>query len=416
MKKTYLLAILLFINIISFGQFKIEGEMRPRLEFRDGYKNLVPIGANSVFLVSQRTRFGVSYQTKLYTTQITFQDVRVWGEEQINTNKLNVGLHEAWVEFNAGSSIKIKIGRQILKYDNERLISSINWNQVGAKHDAIKVSYESTNWDLDLIGAFNQSGDIYFQSPYLLFNKQYKNLGILWLSRKTKKFTFSNLTIIEGLRKDNVGVQINTRITTGLISKAKLEKTNVDSRFFYQTGKNQSGNKVNAYLANCDINYHLNTENSLLAGFELQSGNRNPSIIEGSDKGFDVLYGGKHSLNGLMDYFGGAILINGMGLDDIYLKYNVALSKKVGFNFDYHYFKTLKDFQFEGLNYSSYLGSEIDLSCSITISPEINITNIFGMMIATNSMAVAKSSDIDTLKNGFYFVTMLTFKPVFFKN
>ena len=404
------------LNILSFGQFKMEGEIRPRLEFRDGYKNLLPMDANSALLVSQRTRFGVSYATKLYTTQISFQDVRIWGEEQINTNKVNIGLNEAWVEFNAAPAIKIKIGRQILKYDNERLISSINWNQVGAKHDAIKASYKSANWDLDLIGAFSQSGDVYYQSPYLLYNKQYKNLGILWLSRKMQKFTFSNLTIVEGLRKDDVGVQINTRLTTGLISKAKLEKTDVDGRFFYQTGKKQNGNKVNAYLATLDINYHLNTENSLLAGFELQSGNRNPNMIEGSDKGFEVFYGGKHSLNGLMDYFGGASSINGMGLDDIYLKYNVIISKNVGFNCDYHYFKTSKNFQFEGLNYHSYLGSEIDLSCSMTISPEINITNIFGMMIATNSLAVAKGSDIDAVKNGFYFVTMLTFKPVFFKN
>ncbi|MBU1011936.1 MAG: alginate export family protein [Bacteroidetes bacterium] len=416
MKKTYLITALILLNILAFAQFKMEGEIRPRLEFRDGYKNLMPMDANPALLVSQRTRLGVSYQTKLYTTQITFQDVRIWGEEQINTNKVNIGLHEAWLEFNAASSIKIKIGRQVLKYDNERLIASTNWLQVGAKHDAMKVSYKSTNWDLDLIGAFNQSGDIYYQSPYLLFNKQYKNLGILWLSRKMQKFTFSNLTIVEGLRKDDVGVQINTRLTTGIISKAKLEKTDVDARFFYQTGKKQNGNKVNAYLANLDIYYHLNKESTLMAGFELQSGNRNPKIIEGSDKGFEVLYGSKHSFNGLMDYFGGSNSINGMGLFDIYLKYIAVINNKLELNFDYHYFKTPKNFQNEGVDYHGYLGSEIDLSCSIKISPEINITNIFGMMIATNSLAVAKGSDLDAVKNGYYFVTMLTFKPVFFKN
>ena len=52
----------------------------------------------------------------------------------------------------------------------------------------------------------------------------------------------------------------------------------------------------------------------------------------------------------------------------------------------------------------------------VKISPEINITNIAGVMLPTTSMAVVKGSDLSNANTGFYFVTMLTFKPVFFKN
>ena len=414
-KKCLVITMMLF-SVVAFGQFKMEGELRPRLELRDGYKGIMPTDAESILIVSQRSRLGINYTSKLYTTYLSFQDVRVWGEEQINSNQINIGLHEAWVEFNTSPGFKIKIGRQVLKYDNERLIASTNWNQIGAKHDAVKLSYHDSEWELDLVAAINQSGELFFESPYLLFNKQYKNMGILWLSKKWDHVSLASLSIFEGLRQDNESTLIHNRYTTGVVAKSKLKSVNIDSRLFYQGGKKNNGASVSAYLLNLDLTCRFKDKNLLAGGVEIKSGNEAPNLINGNDRAFDILYGGKHKLNGLMDYFGAPSTTKGMGLTDIYFKYNSELSNRLMINLDYHYFQTEKRFQFEGVDYQSYLGSEIDLSCSITISPEINITNIFSVMIPTTSMSVAKGSEIGNTKTGYYFVTMLTFKPVFLKN
>jgi hypothetical protein len=416
MKKVYIVLILLAANLLSFGQFKITGEIRPRLEYRDGYKSIIPENANSVLLTSQRTRLGLSYTTQLYTTHISFQDVRIWGQEQIKTNQLNIGLNEAWVNFNVSSDFKIKIGRQILKYDNERLLSGTNWNNYGTSHDAVKLSYTHSGWEADFIGAINQSGNLLFESPYALYNKQYKNLGVLWLKKSWKGFSLAHMSMFEGLRQDDVSTEMNTRLTTGLIAKAKRAHTNIDARLFYQSGKKFTGTEVDAYFINLEIKHMIDGKNSITGGFEMLSGNDAPNTFAGKDNGFEFAYGGKHKFNGLMDYFVGISPTKGLGLNDFFIKYQTAISDKSILKLDYHYFKTKGDFVSNGLNYKSYLGSEIDLSYSIKVSSEINITSIIGVMMPTNSMAVVKGSDIDVTNTGFYFVTMLTFKPVFLKN
>ena len=416
MKKVFIVLLLLIANLISFGQFKITGEIRPRLEYRDGYKKIIPEDANSVLLASQRTRLGISYETKLYTTHISFQDVRIWGQEQFKTNQINIGLNEAWVDFKVSSDFKIKLGRQILKYDNERFLSGTNWNNYGTSHDAVKLSYSQSGWEADFIGAINQSGNLLFESPYALYNKQYKNLGVLWLKKSWKGFSMAHMSLFEGLRQDDVSTTTHSRFTSGLIANAKHAKTNIDARIFYQSGKKSTGKEVDAYFINLEIKQMIDVKNSILGGFESLSGNDGLNAFAGKDNGFEFAYGGKHKFNGLMDYFVGVSPTKGLGLNDFFIKYQTAIGNKSILKLDYHYFKTKGDFAYNGVDYKSYLGSEIDLSYSIKVSSEINITSILGVMMPTNSMAVVKGSDIDVANTGFYFVTMLTFKPVFLKN
>ena len=35
----------MLFGIYTYGQFSMEGELRPRMEFRDGYKTIKPAGA-----------------------------------------------------------------------------------------------------------------------------------------------------------------------------------------------------------------------------------------------------------------------------------------------------------------------------------------------------------------------------------
>ena len=135
--KLTLITLIILTSIIANAQLNLSGELRPRFEFRDGYKGLKIDSLDPGVLISQRSRINFSFKKDFYKTYISFQDVRVWGSEQQKKNQINLTLHEAWVEIFVNKDFSIKTGRQVLIYDNQRLIAGSNWNQIGQKHDAI---------------------------------------------------------------------------------------------------------------------------------------------------------------------------------------------------------------------------------------------------------------------------------------
>lgn len=419
MKKLLLLSLLLLANLLSFAQFEIDGELRPRFEYRDGYRNLMPSGAEPATLISQRSLLGLSYKTELYTTRISFQDVRVWGSEALKTNEISASLVEAWVEFNVSDGFKIKMGRQTLKYDNMRLIGTGNWNQIAIRHDAVKLAYRNNGFELEVVGANNQTAERsdLVEVPYDLYNKLYKNLGVIWMKQSFGDFSIATLNVFEGLRENDVDDKINTRITSGLILNYKQKKITTAFRAFYQGGEKQNGSKVSAHFLNATFDYKYSKSITFKLGVEYFSGNDDPNSIGEKDNAFDVIYGGRHGFNGKMDYFLKPASTLGLGLIDWKFGFNAKLSPIVTLYVDYHYFCTQSDFNMGDVlqmtNYSAYLGSEFDLQLNIKISKEILIGALYGMMLPSDAMAAIRNNEANTAH---YFMTMLTFKPVFFKN
>jgi len=418
MKKIFLLLLLVLVNCSIFAQFSLDGELRPRFEYRDGYRNLMPQDADPATMISQRSLLGLTYKTDLYTTRISFQDVRVWGSEALKTNEISASLVEAWVEFNVSDGFKIKTGRQILKYDNQRLIGVANWNQIASRHDAVKLSYKKNSFEFEVVGASNQTAqqsDL-VEVPYELYDKLYKNLGIVWMKQAFENFSIATLSVFEGLRENNVNDKINTRITSGLIFNYQQKKISTALRTFYQGGKKQDGSKVSAYFINATFDYKYNSKITLKAGMEYFSGNDDPNMIGEKDNAFDVIYGGRHGFNGKMDYFLKPASTLGLGLIDWSVGLNAKLAPKVTLYADYHYFRTQRNFTMgdvlELTNYSAYLGSEFDIQLDLKISKEILISALYGMMLPSDAMAAIRNREINTAH---YFMTMLTFKPVFLK-
>ena len=84
--KNLLLFILTLAGVQSFAQITISGELRPRAEYRNGYKTLTPNDVDAALFVSQRTRLNTEFITENYTFFVSIQDVRVWGGvQQLNT-------------------------------------------------------------------------------------------------------------------------------------------------------------------------------------------------------------------------------------------------------------------------------------------------------------------------------------------
>ena len=189
--KIKLILLLVFVasNFVSSAQFEMQGIIRPRFEFRDGYSTLRNDTTSPAAFVSQRTRLNFLYQKGKLETMLSIYDFRVWGDQALKQDMASFGLNEAWAKISLNDAWSIKLGRQALKYDNSRLISPVNWNQIGAAHDALLVQYKKNDWTIDFGTAYNQSSVSKFGTYYEFYESHYKSLNFLWISKKFENFT-----------------------------------------------------------------------------------------------------------------------------------------------------------------------------------------------------------------------------------
>lgn len=175
-KLTIGMSILLLLGSSSFAQAQLSltGQLRTRTELRDGYGTLETIGNQPAFLTSQRARLNFHYQSPRVIFHASLQDVRVWGADASTINNADgtrLSVHEAWAEIvlaNARDSsfgpspvqyFSVRIGRQELVYDDQRLLGNLDWLQQGRRHDAIVFKLLNNGWQADLGAAFNQNTD-----------------------------------------------------------------------------------------------------------------------------------------------------------------------------------------------------------------------------------------------------------------
>ena len=156
------------------AQITLTGQLRPRMEFRNGFGTLKPLNTKPSAFISQRTRLMFNYRSSRVVFQTTLQDVRVWGQDAstITVNDGNrLGMHEAWGEVilanrkdtsfktNMLDYLSLKAGRQEIVYDDERLLGNLDWLQQGRRHDALVLKSMQKGWQVDIGAAFNQNTD-----------------------------------------------------------------------------------------------------------------------------------------------------------------------------------------------------------------------------------------------------------------
>ena len=138
--KFTLLTLLVLFTISSKAQFSIDGELRPRTEYRHGFGTLIAKDAEPGFGISTRARLNFGYKADAYEIFMSMQDVMVWGENrQILPKDLNnsFAIFQAWAKIKLGENISTKLGRQVLSYDDQRIMGGLDWAQQGRNHDAV---------------------------------------------------------------------------------------------------------------------------------------------------------------------------------------------------------------------------------------------------------------------------------------
>ncbi|MFP4287802.1 MAG: alginate export family protein [Bacteroidales bacterium] len=422
MKKVFILLLLVVFGFQSFAQFKLDAEIRSRAEFRRGYRQLPAPDQKAAGLLSQRTRLNVHHEFDRVTSYISFQDVRIFGEERQKVDVPSTTLHEGWVELQANENFFIKVGRQEINYDNGRFIARNNWNDNAQKHDLVLFKWQNDkNQHIHFATAFNQDNSQLFGTEYNVDNYKYMNI-LHAHSPINDKGSISLLGIADAYENDINSELLYMRGTYS--AHFKYDFTAVDLMFnpAFQNGKTSDGQDIAAYYFSLEMGSSMVENYRYLLGFELFSGNDGEDTDDDKFRAFDPTHGYGHAPNGYMDYFlNFPVHTSGAGLFNLYFKNTVNITPKVLVNLDIHAFflaNNLVQYNFDSMQLETidkYLGLEPDLSVFYKFNDFTRLDFGYSFMLGTESMEIIKggaNGDKDEWAHWAY--VMLTVKPKLF--
>lgn len=393
------LAVVITVN----AQFSLSGELRPRTEYSHGYGTLAADGQKASIFTSQRTRLNLDYKKDLLNFGLVFQDVRVWGSQaQLTDNQtVAVNLHQAWGEIGLTKEFGIKIGRQELSYDDQRILGSVGWAQQARSHDLALLKYTGKlNVHVGLAHHENTNRKNNFFDGL----DAYKDLQFLWINRKTDKLNWSLLFLNNGkpVKINNKQVSKYSQ-TFGAHIDFPLKRLTLSGNLYFQSGEDGNNKSLSGHNLLIEANYKATEKIQLLAGYELLSGTDYDKTQK--NRSFNPIYGTNHKFNGFMDYFyaGGQHLFN-VGLSDLYAKFTAGNAKTI-FNADIHFFSSAARVSATDKN---YLGTELDLTLTYNLNQVTRFSLGYSKLFATESMKIIKGVTSDAPNNWAYLMIAIT--------
>lgn len=412
MKKLLIALFVCICSLVSAQQFDLSAEFRPRFEYRHGYKTLIPDSEDAATFVSQRTRLNFNYGSEKLNAFLSFQNVRVWGDviTLSSSDKNGIAIHEAWAQAILSPQFSLKIGRQEIVYDDERMFGNVNWAQQARSHDAFIASYTpNANNRLDFGLALNENAETLFDTNYTVNN--YKAFQYLWYHIDLIDIGLSFLILNNGLTfDDNSEQKVDYNQTIGSRFTYENSKFKADASLYFQTGK-IADTGLSAYNVATNINYKFSGIVSAGLGIEYLSGT-DMNSTSNKLKSFTPWFGTNHKFNGWMDYFYVGNHNNSVGLIDINANFKYEKDKFFVIVAP-HIFSSAANVV-DGFNekMSNNLGTEIDLVFGYKIENNIKLQVGYSQMFATETMEVLKGGNKNNSNNWAW--AMFVFKPKLF--
>lgn len=430
-----MLVMILLGSGTAWAQLEIGAQVRPRSEYRHGFKRLLKPNEEAAFFTEQRTRLTFLYKNEKLKLGASIQDIRIWGETgQINKSDGLTSFHEAFAEYAFTNKLSAKVGRQELDYDDARILGNLDWAAQARSHDALLFKYTDSLWALHAGAAFNQNSspaepakltETYYNAPD---NGGFTTLGgglpnpkhmyFLWFKHGFRKLNYSILALSTGWQRPDTSV--NWLNTVGINPAFRAsEKFLIDGSFYYQFGWDRTGKETSAWLGSLNLTYSGIKKFAITVGGDYLSGTA-PGTAANVSNAFEPLFGTNHKFYGWMDYFyvGNPSAQGGrtIGLIDPYIKTKVTTSSKSFLLAHFHQFISPVDIvsttsPVTGL--SRNLGTEIDLVYQYNFSPSFIAMVGYSHLFPTASMAAVKGGSTDRTANWAWL--MLVFKPTLAK-
>ena len=421
------LLLTLFTAILALNasaQFNLGAEIRPRAEFRNGFKAPHNNNVDPAFFIEQRSRVYFGYNTEDVILKLTLQDVRIWGSvDQIYKSDPNLqNVYEAWGQYNFNDKIGIKAGRMELNYDNARFLGNLGWAAQGRSHDAFLFLWKNNEgMKLDIGLAYNQNP--LFEPGKLNNNfydhsltNNYKTMQFAHFNMKKEGFNFSALIHNDG-RQIAADTSMAYRQTYAVLGDKMLGDIKLAAEFYYQGGKNGANVDVSAMLATLYATFKTSITPITIGG-EYLSGTSTENVTNNVDGSFNPLYGTNHKFYGFMDYFYVGNGHSNKGLLDFNVKTNFKFGEKSNLLARVHYFMSpvnIPDPIDATLNLSSTLGTEIDLVYVVKLHKDVKLNIGYSHMFSGESMVEVKGTGDTGVTNNWAWL-MLTFKPTLFES
>ncbi|MBI2270583.1 MAG: alginate export family protein [Bacteroidetes bacterium] len=404
---------------IKDKSFKIDLEFRPRGEYRDGFQQLPTDTTVGAAFVNQRSRLLFTYeQQNKFVFHTSIQDVRVWGRDDPRSNAGTLQVFEAYAEPFITPNFSIRIGRQKLAFDNQRLFAENDWRVNAGSHEALNLRYNSAKLSSELAFAFNQTTERLAGTDFMPVGfSNYKTLGVHYIKyRLSDNWALSAVNAADGYQDSEVPEKIYQRFTDG--GRIEFAKGGLYTTFigYYQSGKSNTGKNIAAWYVQPEIKYIIPQKLAVRLGLEIFSGDDN-NVKNVSDHNFVPLYGVAHRFNGSLELFNSKPKDFGnAGLINPYLFIIKNIGKKAELRSDFHLFYSQNNYVNSKTNgiTDRYLGYENDWLFIYRPNSYTKLDVGVSYAVVTESLVLIKKAGNSKIIPTWAYVS-ITFKPQLFK-
>ena len=419
--------------LFSFGlkaqeadnQFSLDAQLVTRGELRaGGFKADSLDKYRRTQFVLGKYRVTADYKRSWLEVKLSPQFAGIWGQ-----GGANISLYEGWANIQAKNGLFVKIGRQELEYDDERIIGNDDWTMTAPTHDVLKLGYDGESHKIHLMAAYNQNADSIDTgiSYYAGGLQPYKTMQTLWYHYDTPKKMFGVSLVgmnigMQSINKMNPDVTYYQQLV-GTYMALRPKHWSLEGAFYYQLGKEEHGLPIDAYMGSVKATVRPSENYNIFAGYDYLSGDKFFAVpAEGHlgmvqhDKirGFNAIFGSHHEFYGAMDFFYMKNYYHGFtpGLQNLYIGGNVSPVDGLNLNAAYHYYAIATE-----LNYldSKTLGYEIDFSASYAFSKAVSVSAGYTYMHGTETMVILQQiQEVTEQRQLHWGWLMLSVKPTLF--
>ncbi|MDW7691510.1 alginate export family protein [Flammeovirgaceae bacterium SG7u.111] len=427
--KKHLLLILFLICLMAYSGYAqevatdapkdkltVDLMIRPRTEFRNGAFTLRDKDDDPAYFISQRSRVTLGYTSGKIKIGLGFQNVAVWGQvgQVTNNSGSTTMINEAWAEYLFTPEFSLKVGRQALSYDDQRILGGLDWHQAGRWHDLALFKYEKGETKLHAGLAYSQDGENRLGNFYSSPGNNYKSMQMLRFENALgEAYKLSVLALNTAFQVGSDSSMVSMQTLGANIVKTKGAFTFTGSAY-YQTGENTAKRDVGAWMAAIYGKYQLTEKFAVNAGTDFLSG-QDMNAAGNDFNAFNPLYGTHHKFYGLMDYFYVGSAHGNVGLWDKYLGVSAAVAPKFNLALNIHNFSSAGVIFANGEEQSKGLGTEADLTFTWGLAKNAKLVGGYSQMFASDSMEVIKGGGDSSLGQNWLWA-MLIINPRIFES
>jgi hypothetical protein len=327
-----------------------------------------------------QTRFSAAVSAERHINAfVQFQDSRVFGSENSTVaNSANLDLHQGYLELNTlfDSDFNLSLGRRELAFDNQRIVGTVGWHNVGRTFDGFFLTHNTAGFRQNLFAtavrettSLADSANTYFYGYHIEYTV-------------SERFRLSSYFLNQQILQAS-----NSLKTIGLYLLYSDKQFGLEFQIAQQFGEATAKTDYNALYLGFGANYKLDNNVKLSVLYEKLSGQTGST----NTTSFSPLYGTNHKFNGFQDkFFVGKAALPNNGLDDYKLGLSLFKSVNLAAHFFYNDEAVVDAITLKELD--PFLGQEYDITYSYAYSKELTLSVggsyfIFGKDYDTNASA-----------------------------